>query len=73
MRYPRFYRLGPTVREIADGYVALVKTLGWNRVAMISHDIELYYTVRPTYIKLECILFTFIILDNPRAAVFMLI
>ena len=44
--YPRFYRLAPTTKEIADGYVVIVKKLGWRRVVIISHDSVLYHTVR---------------------------
>ena len=36
--YPRFYRMVPITAQLVDGYVALIKELGWNRVAMISHD-----------------------------------
>lgn len=38
----------PITEQIADGYVALVKRLNWNRVAMISHDEdEPYHRVCP--------------------------
>lgn len=38
IRYPRFYRMVPITKQIAEGYVALIKKLNWNRVAMISYD-----------------------------------
>ena len=44
-RYPRFYRLVPITEQLADGYVALVKKLNWNRVAVISYDDELSLNV----------------------------
>ena len=37
----------PVTEQIADGYVALVKDLNWNRVAVISYDSELYHGVCP--------------------------
>ena len=37
-RYPRFYRLVPITEQVIDGYVALVKELNWQRVAIISYD-----------------------------------
>ena len=30
----------PITEQLADGYVALVKKLNWNRVAVVSHDDE---------------------------------
>ena len=36
--YPRFYRMVPITEQLVDGYVALVKELNWNRVAIISYD-----------------------------------
>ena len=44
-RYPRFYRLVPITEQLADGYVALVKKLNWNRVTVISYDDELSLNV----------------------------
>ena len=46
VRYPRFYRLVPITEQLADGYVALVRELNWNRVAVISYDDEFYLNVR---------------------------
>ena len=42
----------PITEQIADGYVALVKEMDWNRVAIISHDSELYHRVRSKIFKL---------------------
>ena len=36
--YPRFYRMVPITEQVVDGYVALIKELNWNRVAVISYD-----------------------------------
>ena len=41
--YPRFYRMVPITEEVAGAYVALVKELNWNRVAIISYDNDEYY------------------------------
>jgi len=35
----------PITEQLADGYVALVKELNWNRVAVISYDSALYLNV----------------------------
>ena len=43
--YPRFYRLVPTVKQLVDGYVALIDKLHWKRVAIISHLDEFYFNV----------------------------
>ena len=43
--YPRFYRMVPIIEQLADGYVALIKELNWNRVAIISYDNENYFKV----------------------------
>ena len=37
VRYPRFFRLLPIAEEFANGFVAVVKKLNWNRVAVISY------------------------------------
>ena len=39
-RYPRFYRLVPEAREFSDGYVAIVKYLNWQRVAVVYYSDE---------------------------------
>ena len=35
----------PITEQLADGYVALIKELNWNRVAIISYDNENYFKV----------------------------
>ena len=54
-RYPRFYRLVPVTEQLVDGYVALIKDLNWNRVALISYDDDFNIDVCCT---LMCIVYT---------------
>ena len=44
--YPRFYRMVPITEQVADGYLALVKKLNWNRVAVITYDDDFNVNVR---------------------------
>lgn len=43
--YPRFYRVVPVIRQIAEGCVAVVKKLHWKRIAIITGEDEFYYNV----------------------------
>lgn len=45
-RFPRFYRLVPIAEDFADGFVAVVKKLNWNRVAVLSYDDDFVVNVR---------------------------
>ena len=49
-RFPRFYRLVSTAEDFADGFVAVVKRLKWNRVAVLSYDEDFVFNVRCLYI-----------------------
>ena len=46
----------PITEQLADGYVALVKELNWNRVAVVSYDEELYLRVcfASNQVELNC-------------------
>lgn len=44
--FPRFYRLVPIAEDFADGFVALVKRLNWNRVAVLSYDEDFVFNVK---------------------------
>ena len=45
VRFPRFYRLVPITEQMADGYVALIEKLNWNRVTVITDEDELNLNV----------------------------
>ena len=44
-RFPRFFRLVPIAEDFADGFVAVVKRLEWNRVAVLSYDEDFVFNV----------------------------
>jgi len=44
-KYPRFFRMIPISKEFANGYAALIKEQGWQKVAVISTIDDFTYTV----------------------------
>ena len=39
-RYPRFFRLIPSLQQFADENVAIVNEFKWKRVAIVAHSSE---------------------------------
>jgi len=44
-RYPRFYRLVPSVIQYFEGYHVILKYFNWRRVAVIYYDDEFTLSV----------------------------